>query len=610
MADYEREVELIDYIEVVLKRKWLILLGTLACMVGGMLHGRSAPRLYEASALLFVSDANRQRSAQADSEVETPGLDVNFYRIVATADEIKLAMNEYRDHLVDSLGIETAGISLSANVVDKTGIRLTATSRARQLAVPIVHAWTDTFLARTAGLTATESGRYLEFVNGQRDVYGAKLATADAALENFEKEQRIVFLEQRRVAFEEQIAILQSDAIRTGIELRQMESELTRTRLTVAELEIDATPVFLLEAEAIDRLNRDSLPPMARQAVDNLARILIVGQMRRDAAHELENSLLNFDRNRGYTRLAQKAEQLRRAILEYAEESRGAEESRISALVQIEGLERELLKHKPVIAVARAIADDDLLEKVSGGASSEKAIRKLERLKLYSELPNPVYQALDEQLAAEGARWEIALSHLNRGQDELAGLQDRLFDIQQEFLALEKERQSLVEASEQRGDELDDQLRALGRIHLISKQHYQSSKSREAELSPQVLELRSELRDRQAQLSSVEASAFQTLDQLKRLLARRERLARAKETMVGIFERFAKRAEEAGIAREKATSGLRKITMARTPKMKSAVIQSRLQKSLVSGAVGLVASIFLAFLLEYVHKARALRDAA
>ena len=125
-----------------------------------------------------------------------------------------------------------------------------------------------------------------------------------------------------------------------------------------------------------------------------------------------------------------------------------------------------------------------------------------------------------------------------------------------------------------------------------------------------MLELRSELRDQEAQLSSVETSAFETLDQLKSLLARRDRLVRTKETMVGIFERFAKRAEEARIAREKAASGLRKITMARTPKTKSVAIQSRFQKSLVSGAVGLVVSIFLAFLLEYVYKARALRDAA
>ena len=470
MAEYEREIELIDYIEVVLKRKWLILLGTLACMVGGMLHGRSAPRLYEASALLFVSDANR--GGEADTEVQTPRLDVNFYRSVATADGIKLAVNEYRDHLVDSLGIETAGVSLSANIVDKTGIRLTATSRSRQLTVPIVHAWTDTFMAHAAGLTATESARYLAFVDRQRRAFGAKLAAVDSALENFEKEQRIVFLEQRRTAYQEQIATLQSNAIRTGVELSQMESELARMRLIVAELEIDDTSVFLLESEAIDRLNRDSLPQMARQFVDNLVRILHVSELRRSAARDLESSLLDFDRNRGYTKLEQEAEQLERAIQAFSEESRGAEENRVSAVVQIEGLERELKKHKPIIPLAKAIADDELLEKVAGDAPSEKAVRKLERLKLYSEVQNPVYLALDERLAAEGAKLEIALSRIRRGQDELSRLQSRLFDIQKEFLTLEKERQSLVEASERRQHEFDDQLQTLEEIHRALNRHY------------------------------------------------------------------------------------------------------------------------------------------
>ena len=607
MAEYEREVELIDYIEVVLKRKWLILLGTLACMVGGMLHGRSAPHLYETSALLFVSDANRQGGV-ADTEVQTPGLDVNFYRSVATADEIKLAVNEYRDHLVDSLGIETAGVSLSANIVDKTGIRLTATSRSRQLTVPIVHAWTDTFIARTTVLTATENARYLEFVDKQRRAFGAKLAAADSALENFEKEQRIVFLEQRRTAYEDQIATLQSDAIRTEIELRQMEGELLRVRHITAAVEIDGIPVFLLEPEAIEGLSRDSLSRQARRPVDNLAQAERVGRLRRDAVMEFESSLLDFDRGRGYSRVKQEVQQLEHAILAYTEESRGAEESRISALAEIEGLEGELAKHEPVVAVAKAVADDDLLEKLSGNPPSERAIRKLERLKLYSEVPNPVYLALDERRAQAGARLEIALSHIRRGAVELAELQNRLANIQREFLTLENERQALIESAKHRQRELSAQARVHDRLHGDGKRHYLLSKSREGELSPRVDELRDELRDQQTQLSRVKESASETLDQLNSLLARRDRLVRAKGTMVGMFDRFTKRAEEAGIAREKAASGLREITTAHTPR--SVTRQSPVQKSLVSGAVGLVVSIFLAFLLEYVHKARALRDAA
>ncbi len=604
MAEYEREIELIDYIEVVLKRKWLILLGTLACMVWGMLNARSAPRLYEASALLFVSDAT-----QADTEVQTPRLDVSFYRSVATADEIKLAMNGYRNYLADSLAIKAAGVSLTAVVVDKAGIRLTATSEARQLTVPFVHAWTDTFLARTAGLTATESGRYLEFVDRQHDAFGAKLAAADEALESFEKEQqRIVFLEQRRTVYEEEITRLQSGAIHTEIQLRQMESELGRMRTIVTDLEIDGVPVFLLDPEEVDQMSRDSLSGQVRQLVDNLAQIETLSRLRRDALVEFESTLLDFDRGRGYSKMKQEVQQLEHAILAYTEESRSAEAKRISALAEIEGLEHELAKHSSAVAVAKAVADDDLLEELSADPPSEKAIRKLERLKLYSEIPNPVFLALDKRRAESGARLEIARSQLRRGAEELSGLQNRLADIQLEFLSLRNERQAIVEAAEHRQGELDDQVLTLDRIHDSGKQRYLRAKRREGQLSPKVRELRSELKDRQAQLSRVTENAAKTLDQLNSLLARRDRLVRAKDTMVRIFDRFTKRAEEARIAREEAASGLRVITTARTPR--SVARQSPVQKSLVSGAVGLVVSIFLAFLLEYVHKARALRDEA
>ena len=608
MTEYGREVELIDYIEVVLTRKWLILLGTLACAVGGILHLSLVPRKFEASALLHVADTKPQKGELVDSEVEVPALAVDLVRSVATADEIELAMNGYRDRLADSLSIERAGVSLEADAVGKTSLKLTVSSQARGLPVPILHAWTDTFLARTTRLTATESGRYYDFVLGQYDKFATELGKADSALESFEKEQRIVFLEQQREVFEEEVSDLQSQVIRTEIELQDLEGEQGRAHRVVQAVELDGMPIYLLDPETRSELDRESLAPQAGLLLQNLEELEDLSRMRLEFEERSSIAMLAFDRKHGYAGLKQEIDQLERARESYAESAGDAEGNRLMAQLEIVGLERELSKHDPVIGVAKAIADDDLLKRAIDDSPSEKDVREFNEMKVYSESLNPVYVALDERRAEAGARLEVARTHLERGKQEVALLVDRLAAVQQEFLALQKTRRGIEESATHDRRQIADQLRILERVHHVGKQHYLNSKRDLGHLGPRVLGLRDELRDRRDQLRSAKVLALQTLNQLTRLLAKRDRLVHAKETIGEKFDFFTRRVEEADIAREreKAASGLRVITLAQTPR--SVASQSRVKRTLASAAVGFVVSIFLAFLFEYVYKARAARE--
>ena len=72
MEEFEREVELIDYIEVLLKRKWFILLATLACMGGGVLYNLIIPALYQASTLLFVAYGAGQPNGRVTERCRRP----------------------------------------------------------------------------------------------------------------------------------------------------------------------------------------------------------------------------------------------------------------------------------------------------------------------------------------------------------------------------------------------------------------------------------------------------------------------------------------------------------------------------------------------------------
>ena len=96
MRDTEREIELIDYIEVVLKRKWLIAPATLAGLAGGwFIQADPPPIRYEAAVLLMVKPL---ASAAVGTEVAVPSLSSQFYHSLGLADDLKQA-------LIDSLGL-------------------------------------------------------------------------------------------------------------------------------------------------------------------------------------------------------------------------------------------------------------------------------------------------------------------------------------------------------------------------------------------------------------------------------------------------------------------------------------------------------------------------
>ena len=67
--EYEREIELIDYIEVLLKRKKLILIGTLVCVVVTGLYSIMQPRSYQAESLVVSPAITPATDAQQQGAV-------------------------------------------------------------------------------------------------------------------------------------------------------------------------------------------------------------------------------------------------------------------------------------------------------------------------------------------------------------------------------------------------------------------------------------------------------------------------------------------------------------------------------------------------------------
>ena len=80
MGEYGREIELYDYIEVLLKYKWLILVASLACgSLAWLLKPTAPPPLYEADIVLMVKELSSQ---QEGTDQAVAAQSSGFYALV------------------------------------------------------------------------------------------------------------------------------------------------------------------------------------------------------------------------------------------------------------------------------------------------------------------------------------------------------------------------------------------------------------------------------------------------------------------------------------------------------------------------------------------------
>ena len=97
----EDEIDLIDYIKVLVKRRWVILGVTLTSFIGTILYNRTLPppaQVYEATASLLIIPP------PVKSELIS-NLSVSVYQVLAEAQDLK-------ENLIDELSLINDGVRL------------------------------------------------------------------------------------------------------------------------------------------------------------------------------------------------------------------------------------------------------------------------------------------------------------------------------------------------------------------------------------------------------------------------------------------------------------------------------------------------------------------
>ena len=202
----EREVELIEYIEILLKRKRLIIGCTLLCALVTWLSVRSTPTVYEARTLIAVTPvvaSARQGTGKGvvgepGSDIVVPGLSAETYEVLAKGDELLSSLKDslLKAGLDDEIMAKLSKMKLStlgggmleADLLQETAkaksplLAFTAKSAMADLPVPLVNTWAELFVQRNRGLSSDVADDYYRWVQSQYDIAKEQLERTEVQL--------------------------------------------------------------------------------------------------------------------------------------------------------------------------------------------------------------------------------------------------------------------------------------------------------------------------------------------------------------------------------------------------------------------------------------------
>ena len=378
--EIEREIELYDYIEVLLKYKWFILAVTVVCGgFGWTFRPAPPPTLYEADVVLMIKHLPTSQTSGDYTDIPSVSQTSGFFQALALADDLKQA-------LIDSLNlrIPLSGMDglLQVQVLDP-GIRLAVRSNDPTLPIPLVNTWAALFVARNGDLTLEEAGSYYDWVEDQYDIALAKLDCTEAELRRFRTQSAIGFLVIQRAALDTAVIAQNRRQINTRSQIEQLDLELQGMGLILSSLD---SQLFrrLAQMDAQPTINKVLL---AQAYIDSQ---IMISLQQYDAKHDVA-AIMNQKRGTG-----------------------------------INNLEQELSNHEPVLGGVlnpTYVALSDQL--------SEARLQYSEfKLKLVEEEKSP------QEQDAEG--------NTRTSADALTILQRRKLIIDQHLLSAEKYSQSIV----------------------------------------------------------------------------------------------------------------------------------------------------------------------
>jgi hypothetical protein len=394
-------------------------------------------------------------------------------------------------------------------------------------------------------------------------------------------------------------ADLQSKILDKEILLDGQIGEMIQARPIVDDMERGGVALHLLDTEQIEGLQVSSRKGVAAQMVVALRQRNQIRKALRKLSLDEIDSMAAFQYGHILAREHPRLRSFQAAIKTYEVAIASARTELLSSSDTLYAVEVAIAAEPPLVRYAGT--DTLIWRQADGRRLSESKAKILDQLKIYSEAPNPTLRTLNDTRARHRIAIGVAESRLSQGLSTIAAMKDSVARIHPKISGAIQDHKEIADHFEQYHEKLNNELLVVQGTIDEYRRSYESAK-RATRLGPSVESLKIELVDLEIRLEKLRVRSLQ----LQRLNLERQRLTRDHETLTGTYDRLAKLTEEARIAAQIASGNLRIITLAKTPVGQRA---ENKRNPLLAGAIGLILSVFVAFFLEYVRKARAIRRA-
>jgi uncharacterized protein involved in exopolysaccharide biosynthesis len=585
------EINLMDYVQVVRKRKWLIILGTLLCMVVAGVVSLTMPKVYEAKTYLMVTSPKYsvEFASKEGSKISTP-----IFENISAETFSKIILNEHTARtVIAKLRLDSPPHQYTASQIlgqikveyprNTNLILLKVQDTSKDRAAQIVNTWASAFIERNDEVVSKETTDTFNFVMGQLEKVKVSLKTAEEELERFQKANKIDLLKEQVSGKIKQIVQYESrldDAVRSQLIEKARYDELT------AQIKEQERIILPPASGNVEVGIHDLTAGMTVKEADSF-----IKQQMESALSDLTKSEDEYkefsQRNRIeilQSQIDKKVSQLTDMKLRMTDLEINLEKQRIT----LERTNQELQKENKYIPVDKGLIGKEEINPLYTGLSSKRAeaainLSSLEKEKGELLKMQPVLEQEIQRMKEDLTAQKLEESRLKR---RLA-----LVESNYNTLAQKREQSKLAEARDTKKQRL------IG--YTNTKELKDASMKSEViiqSINAEILQLKKNLKNLNEEVSG-----------LKKQLAEQEliqtRLTRNMETAKSTFEILSKKGEETRVSSSIKAGTIQVSVPATTPEFP--IGPQKRQNVMIAGVVGLLASIMLAFFIEFLEKNKA-----
>ena len=294
----------IEYVKMVFRRKWLLIIPTVIGLIGGIITADSLPKIYRASTLILVEEGRVVNPLIEGLAVTTSvasrlgtlraqilGWDrltqlistLNLAKDVKNQEELEALIGRLRSHIrVDLQSRNTKGMRNVNNVIS---ISYEGKDPAEDMT--IVKTITDIFIAENLRLQNSEAENAIAFINDELALYQKKLKQSDIAgmeeklnnllLDSTEKHPMVIELKKQITAAKTELAQGKYDVNAAAIassqeELNGLKKELQDMRKDLATSTLSADKGGENRSKLTENTNEKLYKLLLLERVENVAK--------------------------------------------------------------------------------------------------------------------------------------------------------------------------------------------------------------------------------------------------------------------------------------------------------------------------------------------------